>query len=55
MKKVRLVALAFLAGGITTVFSFYVKLAIFILVGVSLWIAYDEWAYKEYTGGTNIE
>lgn len=52
-KKVNLILLAFLLGGVSTVLPTLLKVCLFASVALILYMKYDEWEYSQRTGGAN--
>ncbi|MGX2945875.1 hypothetical protein [Enterococcus alishanensis] len=50
-KKINLVLATFLLSGIATLLPTGLKICLFSLVGLWLFIKYDEWSYNQRTGG----
>lgn len=52
-KKINLIIIAFLLGGLSTVLPTLIKICVFVGVGLVLFIKYDEFDYERRVGGNN--
>ncbi len=49
-KKINLILVAFLLGGVATFLPMLLKICLFVGVGLLLFMKYDEWEYSQRKG-----